>query len=51
MKEIPLKLALAACPLGMLTMGAFAWFSGKFLANRKKSASQPAGAEQPAPRG
>jgi hypothetical protein len=50
MTEMPLILALAACPLSMLALGAFAWFSGKLLAGRKKDVARPAGAEQPAPR-
>jgi hypothetical protein len=50
MKEILPILIIAACPLSMLAMGAFAWFSGKFLAGRKKRASRSAAAEPPVQR-
>jgi hypothetical protein len=43
-KEILLILAVAACPLSMLAMGAVAWLATKLMPGRPKNAGQPASA-------
>jgi hypothetical protein len=48
MKELLPILVVAACPLGMLVMGAGAWLSSKLPPRRHRGASRPPGAEQPA---
>jgi hypothetical protein len=45
MEGILLLIAVLACPLGMLAMGAIAWVSGKALGNRSNRSEKRTGRE------